>query len=174
MIWIVLIGVAAIIIGFGAFFGAPYLPSKRKEIRMMFEQLYTLTAHDRVLDIGCGDGVVLREVSRRGARALGIEINPFFASLAGFLSRRDKRVEVQLGNFWMTSFPDDITVVYAFSVGRDGKRLERKMQQETDRLLKPLTLICLGNPLPYKVSVATFRAYARYDFRPLHSPKAQV
>ena len=174
MIWILLIGIAAIIVGFGAFFGAPYVPSKRREIQAIFKQLYKLSAKDVVLDIGSGDGIVLREASRMGARAIGVEINPFFVILSRILSRRDPKVRVIASNLWLYHFPEDITVVYAFAVERDGRRLERKLQREADRLGKKLTLLCFGSPLPRLVPTATYRAYARYDFHPLHPGKAQV
>ncbi len=174
MVVVVIIGVVALIVGFGAFFGAPYLPSQRRELNGLFTHLYTLGSTDVVLDIGSGDGVVLREVSRRGATAIGVEINPFFIVLSKLLSHGDPKVQVVAANSWRYRFPSDITLVYAFSVGRDGARLERKVQNEANRMGKPLVLVCLGNPLPTVTATATYRAYARYDFYPLHPSKAQV
>ena len=66
----------AIIVGFSAFMGAPYLPSHRRDVARAFDELYPLSSSDVLLDIGSGDGVVLRQASKRGARAIGYEIHP--------------------------------------------------------------------------------------------------
>jgi tRNA G46 methylase TrmB len=56
-------------------FGAPYVPTRRRDISTAFDKLYKVGAQDTVLDIGSGDGLVLRAAARRGARAIGYEIN---------------------------------------------------------------------------------------------------
>ena len=43
MIWVYIIGLAVLIIGMGVFFGAPYVPSHRKDVRRLFEELYPLS-----------------------------------------------------------------------------------------------------------------------------------
>ena len=65
-----------ILVGFSAFTGAPYVPSHRRDVARAFRELYSLDANDVLVDIGSGDGVVLRQASQRGARAVGYEIHP--------------------------------------------------------------------------------------------------
>ena len=166
--WIYFFGIIAVIIGIGAFFGAPYVPTRRRDLRRMFDELYPLDVHDKVLDLGSGDGLVLREVSRRGAKAIGYEINPIFWMISRLWSLADPRVDVVLCNGWLTPFPDDVTLVYTFSVLRDGKKLTRTMQREADRLGRPLTLVCYGSPLADKKHARSFEAYNLYEFEPLH------
>lgn len=168
------VGALALVFGLGAFFGAPYVPTRRGDLRRMFRHMRPVSPADTVLDIGSGDGIVLREALRQGAgSAIGFEINPVFFALSQFLLRADKRASVRLVNAWVTDFPDDTTLVYIFSVGRDGKRLVRKMQNETTRLQRPLTLICYGNALPGGLRpVKTFEAYFMYVFEPLHLTEA--
>lgn len=156
------------VVGFGVFFGAPYVPSLRKDAKRMFDSLYTLSSKDVVIDFGSGDGLILREVSRRGAHAIGYEVNPLLVLVSRVLSRNDPRVAVHAANFWLVKFPQETTLVYAFSVTRDGKRLVRKLQREADRLNKDLAVICYGSQLPGVTPVQTFEAYARYKIEPLH------
>jgi SAM-dependent methyltransferase len=165
--WLYVVGAIVVLLGFSAFFGAPYVPSRRRDLTRMFDTLYPLSKNDVVIDVGSGDGVILREVSRRGAKAVGYEISPLLVAISKLLSRGDKNVTVTMANFWLAQFPTDTTVIYAFSVGRDGKRLANKMQSETNRLGKPLTLICYGNPLPRTVAMRDFEAYHLYEFYPL-------
>ena len=168
MLWVYVVGCLVVALGASAFFGAPYVPSRRRDVRRMFDELVPISSDDVVLDIGSGDGIVLREVSRRGARAIGYEIHPFFFILSKILSFGDSRVNVRLVNAWTTQFPNDVTVLYAFSVGRDGVKLARTVQKEVERLGRPLKLVCYGNALPGIVPAESFEAYFLYIFRPLH------
>lgn len=163
-----IIGAIVVLIGISAFFGAPYVPSHRRDVKHLLDELTPVSKGDVVLDIGSGDGLVLREVSRRGARAVGYEIHPLFVAISKLLSFGDSRVVVKWANAWTAPFPKNVTLVYAFAVGRDGKKLSRKVQQEADTLKRPLTLVCYGNPLPGRAPHSTMGAYYLYVFEPLH------
>jgi SAM-dependent methyltransferase len=165
MLWIYILGTLVVVIGISVFFGAPYVPSHHRDIRRLFDELTPVGEGDVVLDIGSGDGVVLREASRRGARAVGYEIHPLLVWISRALSWGDTHVEIKWTNAWTAPFPDDVTLIYAFAVGRDGKRLARKVQREAERLHRPLTLVCYGNPLPNRDPVRSFEAYHLYLFQ---------
>ena len=168
MLWIYILGTLVVFIGISAFFGAPYVPSHRKDVKRLFDELTPLSTSDTVLDLGSGDGLVLREVSRRGAKAIGYEIHPLFVGISKLASLGDSRVQIRWANAWVAPFPKSVTLVYAFAVGRDGKKLSEKVQQEADNLARPLTLVCYGNALPKQVPVQTLGAYYMYVFEPLH------
>lgn len=168
MLWLYVVGIIAVFIGISAFFGAPYVPSHRKDIKRLFDELIPISESDTVLDLGSGDGVVLREASRRGAKAVGYEIHPLFVGIAKLASWGDPRVSVYWANAWSAPFPKSVTLVYAFSTSRDGKKLAEKVQHEADTLGRALTLVCYGNALPHHEPVQTFDAYFLYTFQPLH------
>lgn len=172
MIWLYLIGAVVVLFGLSVFFGAPYVPTLRKDLRRLFDEFTPVGEGDVVLDIGSGDGIILREVSRRGAKAVGYEIHPIFVWIARMLSWGDKRVTVRWANAWATAFPDDVTLVYAFAVGRDGARLSSLVQKEANRLQRPLRIVCYGNPLPGREPAESFEAYHLYIFEPLHPTEA--
>ena len=98
-----------ILVGFSAFTGAPYVPSHRRDVARAFRELYPLGANDVLVDIGSGDGVVLRQASKCGARAVGYEIHPLLVLLSRWLSRGDVRVAVYFANFWRVDLPNDTT-----------------------------------------------------------------
>lgn len=164
MTWVYIVGAVVVLIGASAFFGAPYLPSRRRDIKRMFDALYILKHTDVVFDAGSGDGLVLREASRRGAKAVGYEINPIFWAISRILSAGYKNLTIKLGNFWLKPFPDDVTVVYIFSVSRDGKRLVKRLANERKRVGHPFTVICYGSPLPSIEPSKSFEAYTLYQF----------
>lgn len=172
MIWVLIVGSMVVLLGIGVFFGAPYVPTRRQDARRLFEQGIKLGKKDVVLDLGSGDGVVLRELSRIAVKSVGYEIHPLFVLLSKFLSRNDANVQIKWANIWTRPFPEAVTLVYIFSVGRDAQRLIRKMQTEVDRLNRPVRLVCYGNPLPGKKPFQTFEAYTLYKFTPLHPKKA--
>lgn len=175
MIWLWLLLIATILLfGLVTFRGAPYVPSRKKYIRQAFRELYQLNDDDVLVDIGSGDGVVLREAAKIGARAIGYEINPVLVLVSRYLSRKNDKVSVIFGDFWLTHLPSDTTVVYVFSVSRDMNKIIKWIQKETDRLDRPLQLINYGSELTGIEIVKNIGAYHLYKFYPLQPTKAQV
>ena len=173
MMWVLgAIGLIILTFGFVVFRGAPYVPTKRGELRDMFDTVYPLGKHDMLVDIGSGDGVVLREAARRGARALGYELNPILVVLSQWLSRRDARVQIKLADFWQVKLPKETTVVYTFGESRDIAKMMRKVTSEADRLRKPLVFISYGFAVPHETPLKRHGAYYIYEITPLQDKKA--
>lgn len=166
--------VAAIIVifGFVVFRGAPYVPSHKSDITQAFDELYSLGKDDVVVDVGSGDGIVLRMATQRGARAVGYELNPILVVISRFLSRHDANVRVILGDFWLTQLPADTTVVYGFSVSRDMKKMTTKLQTEATRLNRTLHYISYGSQLKGLMAQKALGAYHLYEFKPLQQGRA--
>ena len=157
------------LVGFVAFTGAPYVPSRRSDINRLFTKLHPLTSRDVVVDIGSGDGVVLRTVSSLGARAVGYEIHPLLVLISRILSRGDPRVQVQLANFWRKSLPDDVTIVYTFGEGRDIAKMYARVEQEASRLGRPLTFISYAFDIPNVIPDTADKSYFVYVVKPLQA-----
>lgn len=155
-----------LIFGFVVFRGAPYVPSQKKYVRQALTELYPLTDKDTLLDFGSGDGVVLRVAARLGAHAVGYELNPVLVFISKILSRGDKEVTITLGDFWLSTFPEKTTVVYAFTVSRDVKKFVKKIQVETNRLNRPLHVVLYGNEIKSMKPTAFLAAYKLYTFNP--------
>jgi SAM-dependent methyltransferase len=164
-----LIVVAILVLFFGGIvaIGAPYVPSHNSDVAIAFDTLYPLGKKDTVVDIGSGDGRVLRAASSRGAKAVGFELNPLLWLISRLLSLRDPRVSVQLRDAWTTAFPDETTLVYAFAVQRDGRKLVRTVQRESNRLERSLVLLCYGSPLKGLTPHSEKGAHYRYLIKPL-------
>lgn len=174
MVWFTVIAVIILLFGFVVLFGAPYVPSQRRYLKRLFDHI-GLGQDDVLVDLGSGDGLVLRMAARRyGARAIGYELNPLLVMVARLMSLHDKNVTVKLANAWRSRFPDDVTVVYIFAVGRDEGRLVRTVRREATRLGRSLKLVCLGNPLRTVKAKETFDAYSVYLIAPSHTKKLTV
>ena len=165
--WLLVFAGIAFLVGFVAFTGAPYVPSRRADIKRVFTELYPLSAKDVVVDIGSGDGVVLRTVSNLGARAIGYEIHPILVVISRALSRGDAKVRVKLANFWRTPLPDETTAVYTFGEARDITKMYTRVQQEATRIGRPLTFISYAFNIPNIVPEASDKSYFLYVIKPL-------
>lgn len=161
-----------LIFGFVVFRGAPYVPSHHKEVREAFDELYKISHKDVLVDVGSGDGIILRLAAKHGARAIGYELNPILVVLSRFLSRTDKNVRVVLADFWLKNLPNETTVVYAFTVSRDSKKLAQKLQNEASRLNRDIYLMTYGAPLTSKTELRKRRGHHLYLFSPLQVSKA--
>jgi hypothetical protein len=129
---VVMLVVLAVIMLFliTALFGAPYVPSRKKEIMGVFTYLRPLNHKDVLVDFGCGDGVVLRAAVKSGAgRAEGLELNPILASFAKMKSRGNRRIKVRCGDMNMMRLPEDMTVVYVFGLDRVMKMIKPKIEK---------------------------------------------
>jgi hypothetical protein len=160
-----------LLFGFVVFRGAPYVPSHKKDVAKAFGELYKVGKNDVVVDVGSGDGIILRMAARLGARAVGYELNPALVVISRILSRGNKRITVHLSDFWFAKLPQDTTLVYAFAVERDIRKLSAKMQAEADRLGHPLHVISYGSEFADPEPIRTLGAHHLFIFSPLQGDK---
>jgi len=167
--WI--IGGLVLLFGFVVFRGAPYVPSHRRQVERAFTELYEVSDEDVIVDVGSGDGIVLRIAERHGATAIGYELNPALVLLSRLLSRRSRKTTVHLADFWKVKLPPETTLVYGFVVERDIEKMARKLQRECDRLGHPLHFISYGAMIKDHPSLRDLGAHHLYVFTPLQISK---
>lgn len=171
---LVIIAIVALLFGVVVFRGSPYVPSRKADIIQALNELYPLNSKDLLVDIGSGDGVVLREAARIGAMAVGYEINPILVIISRFLSRKYKKITINFADFWLSQLPDATTVVYVFSASRDMNRIAKKIKNEANRLGRPINIISYGSKFNDIKSSRNVGAYYLYVIKPLQLIKAQV
>ena len=66
----------------------PFVPTPHSLVDHMLD-LANLTADDYVIDLGCGDGRIAVAAARRGARALGVDIDPLRIQEAAAAARAE-------------------------------------------------------------------------------------
>jgi SAM-dependent methyltransferase len=152
--------------GIFAFTGAPYVPSHKREIELLFENLYPLSSKEHVIDLGSGDGIVLKIAAEHGAKATGIELNPALAAFSRLRLKSYKKVSVLCRNLYNFHFPKDTTLVYLFGLDRDFARIEAKIQNEANRLNKSLYFVSYGFQSESMKPEKTYRAYFLYKITP--------
>lgn len=160
-----IIGGIIVFLGFTAFFGAPYVPSRNAEIKRAFTKLYPLGKDDLLVDFGCGDGKVLRAATEFGAKSVGIELHPVLFLIARLRLRKNKRATVKFGDMFRMKLPKKTTVVYVFGVERDGERIFSHLEAEAERLGRDLTLISYATPAEKHRPDREFEAYYLYNIK---------
>lgn len=171
MIWLILAAIV-LLYGFVVFFGAPYVPSNRKEVARAFDELYPVGPSDVLVDIGSGDGVVLRLAVERGARAVGYELNPLLVVISRLLLRSYPGATVYLANFWRATLPPDTTVVYTFGDSRDIKKMANKVAETASMVGRPIAFISYAIEVPGMDPVKKVGAHFLYRVEPLQLNKA--
>ena len=169
---VVLWAVAILIVLFGFVVfrhGAPYVPSRKRDLDVAFDDLCRISEKDVVVDIGAGDGIVMRAAARRGATAIGYELNPVLVLVAKWLNRNYSKTKMILADFYHTDLPADTTVLYIFAEARDIGRMAKMIQKHVDKNQRPVKVISLAFKIPNKSPVGHVEPYFLYQFAPLHN-----
>lgn len=166
-IWFWIFFAVVMLFGFVVFRGAPYVPTQRKYLIAAFSKLYQLKPGDVLIDVGSGDGRVLRLAAPIVKRAVGYELNPALVLISRLLSRKQRNVETRLTDFWLAKLPNDLTVVYAFSVSRDIKKLTQKIERQATKTGHDIKLITYGAGLDNYQPDKTYQAFKLYTINPL-------
>lgn len=164
LFWAVLIVIC--LFGFVVFRGAPYVPTKRGPLEKAFDELYPLDSSDTLIDIGSGDGVVLRSAARRGARAIGYELNPLLVLVSRLLSK-SSLIRIYLADYRYATFPQDTTIIYTFGESRDINKMYEKAEQTASQYEKELFFMSFGFQVPGRKSSKSDGKFFLYTVKPL-------
>jgi hypothetical protein len=124
--WLVWLLALLLVLAFGAvlLIGAPYMPTMKARCRQALK-LMNLKDGQTVVDLGCGDGVMLVVAAEQGLKAVGYEINPFLALIGWARTRKyGRRVKVKWGSFWQADL-STADGVFVFLVAHHMKRLDK-------------------------------------------------
>jgi precorrin-6B methylase 2 len=113
------------------FIGAIYLPTPMDVVVKMLD-IAGVGEGDVVYDLGSGDGRIIIEAARRGAHAVGVEVDPIRVLMSRInASKRPggDRVKVIRGDFFKTSLAG-ATVVTVYQGESINYRLKTKFEEE--------------------------------------------
>ena len=120
--------------------GALYVSTSRVKIKAIMDALQ-MKPGQVLVDLGCGDGRVLRRASKYfNARAIGYEVNLLAYIKARMLCLGRKRVIVERKNFWPVDLSNaDVVFCYLFP------DVMRKLSDKLKTELKPGAVIVSCN-----------------------------
>lgn len=144
--------------------GAPFVPSLNKDLRVIFKKLYPLGKNDLLVDLGSGDGKVLKVANSFGASALGVEINPLLYLFSKIRFVGNRKITVKYGDFFQTKYPTNTTVFYVFGDSRDIERIAKVAQRQANAARRTVYMISHAFDLANKQPVKKHGAYLLYKF----------
>ncbi|HSX28107.1 MAG TPA: hypothetical protein VLF60_01515 [Candidatus Saccharimonadales bacterium] len=157
-----------LLFAFVIFFGAPYLPTKRHQVAVALE-LLQVRAGATIVDLGSGDGILLKAAARQGAVVYGYELNPILCAVSWLRCLRYRQqVHIRCANFWHVELPADTTGVYIFLLHRYMKRLDDKMTTEAKRLGHTVQLASFTFAIPGKQAAAVRDGVFLYTYSGKH------
>ena len=121
--------ILAVVFSFPMLYGAPFLPTRPSRVKAALD-LLDLKPGQTVLELGSGDGRMLREAARRGIRAVGYELNPILVLYTRILALRYRGlISVRCRNYWHETLPA-CDGIYVFLLTPYMARLDTKIKQE--------------------------------------------
>ena len=111
--------------------GGPFVPSSPLAVDAMIKEAH-IKPGMTVYDVGSGDGRVLFAAAKKGATAVGIEINPYlvwYTQIHTFFSPYRARIRVHWGNLW-TSDLRKADLVFVYLIPWKMNELAKKLTNE--------------------------------------------
>jgi SAM-dependent methyltransferase len=144
--------------------GAMYTSTGRVKIRTALDAVPMSPGH-LLVDIGCGDGRVLRAARKRyGVRCLGFEVNPIAFLKASLLTLGRDGIDIRFRNFWNADLRQaDVVSCYLFPDVM--RRLGEKLNAE---LPAGARVISFNFPIPGWKPRATLRAPSKLHNDPIY------
>ncbi len=144
---------------FVVFFGAPYLPTLKPQVRAAFD-LLSLPTGSHILELGAGDGRVALEALKRGYRVTAVELNPILCMIMFFVTLRYRRqIRIICADFWRLSWPDT-DAIFVFLLDKYMPKLEAKIQTR----YTSVKLVSFAFKIPGKNITAEKAGVYLYDF----------
>lgn len=162
MEWLLLL-VAAGVLCFGCvvFFGAPYLPTLRPQITTALD-LLDLKPGQTMLEVGSGDGRILKAAAERGWQVIGYELNPLLVLISLWVTRKyHKQVRIVWGDAFRKNWP--VTDgIYIFGLKKLMPKLHTKIVQSQQ---KPVKVVSFTFQIPNRKLVAKKDGIFLYEYR---------
>jgi len=129
MDWLIIVTLLLLCFAVAGLRGAPWLPTRRVDVDALLDDV-DIKSGQLFLELGCGDGRVVAAAAKRGARAIGYEINPLLWLIASVRCLPQyPRAKIRLGNFWSVNLAQ-ADVVMIFLIDRFMARFETKAKQQ--------------------------------------------
>jgi hypothetical protein len=154
---LVIIGMFFIVL----FYGAPFLPTLTKQQKQALD-LLDLQPGQLLLELGSGDGSILKLAAERGIHSIGYELNPLlflYSKVATYKYRH--MIRIKLANFWTQSLPE-CDGMYVFLLDKFMPRLHTKITQEITSSVKVVSFAFM---FPDKTPAKEVNGLYLYAFR---------
>ena len=153
-----------LIISFGGvlLFGAPYLPTLKNQVDVALD-LIDLKPGDTLIELGSGDGRVLKAAAKRGIVSIGYELNPVLYMISLVYCFPERRlISIHFQSFWRAPL-DQADGIYVFLLDRFMNRLNKKIAQE---IKKQTRVVSFAFAFPGRNCTKHIKGLNLYEFIP--------
>lgn len=158
----VLIIIGTIIIVFGAvvIVGPPYVPTLTKQMETALKML-DLKPGQTLLELGSGDGRVMKAAAKQGLNVVGIELNPFLVIISRIRCwKYRKQVTVIWDDLWKAKWPQ-ADGIFTFMLQRQMEKLDKRITVWHER---PVRLASFAFFIPDKVPRSKYNGIFLYEY----------
>lgn len=134
--------------------GSPYLPSDRRTILLMMD-LADIQPGEIAIDLGCGDGRLVRAAHDRGAKSIGYELSIFLWAIATLRNRGTV--------YWSSYWKADVGQADVIFIYIEKKFLDRFEREVWPRIKPGCRVIANTFPLPTLKPTRSIEHIYRYD-----------
>ena len=164
MFWVFVLVISIIgCFSFVLLFGAPYLPTLKPQVEEALN-LLDLKPGQTLLELGCGDGVVMLAAAKRGLNVVGYELNPLIALTAYIRTWRyhkNGQVKVYCANFWTAKWPV-ADGIFTFLLQKYTTKLDTKIVQYSH---KPVKLVSFAFTIQNREATTKSKGLYLYEYR---------
>jgi hypothetical protein len=126
---LLLVVVVCLAFGISTLVGAPYLPIMKRDSELVLK-LAELKQGNTLIDLGSGDGRLLKAAARQGIICIGYEINPILYVISLIVTWPERKlITIYMADYWSVKLPD-ADVIYVFLLQKYMSRLSRKLHSE--------------------------------------------
>lgn len=145
--------------GLAAVSAAPWVPLRKKDTKALVRDL-NIGPKKVFVELGSGDGRLLKAASMTGAKVVGYELNPLLWFISFMRLIKTPNAKVYLRNFWRCSLKEADTVG-TFLIPRTMPKLEKKLEKE----MKPGSrFVSYVFQLPTKKPAQKHRSWYIYNY----------
>lgn len=149
-----------LLFGLVVIFGPPYLPTRRQQVETALD-LLALKPGQTMLDLGSGDGRVLRAAAKRGWKAVGIELNPVLVLVSKISTwRYRQQVRVIWGSYFSVAWLP-AAGIFTFMLGRQMAELDKRLNVWPHR---PVRLASFAFEIPGKKPITKKDGVFLYNY----------
>jgi hypothetical protein len=161
MNWLLLVILAVVcLFGMVVLFGAPYLPTLGVQTELGLDML-GLKPGQTLLELGSGDGRVLRVAAKRGMQVIGYELNPLLVVISYIVTWKYRRqVKIIWGNYWLKNWPQ-ADGIYVFLLNKYMPKLDTKIVQQYGKNVK---LVSFAFKIPGRKLVKSEKGIFLYQY----------